>query len=69
VETSGIASLLQASRPTAPWLEGPAGERLVRELLRELGVPKAEGEARTDYETARIEAARKILGVRGERAG
>jgi hypothetical protein len=69
VEASGIAALLEASRPSSPWLEGPAGERVLRELLRELGLAKAEGEARTDYETARIEAARRILGVRGERAG
>jgi hypothetical protein len=33
----------------------------VRELLRELGVPKAEGESNLDYRTARIEAARRIL--------
>jgi hypothetical protein len=69
VETGGITGLLQASRPSSPWLEGAAGERVLRELLRELGLPKAEGESRTDYETARIEAARRILGVRGERAG
>jgi DNA repair protein SbcD/Mre11 len=69
VEASGTAALLAASRPTAPWLEGPGGDRLVRELLRELGAPKAEGESRVDYETARIEAARRILGVRGERTG
>ena len=37
--------------------------------LRELGVAKGEGESRTDYETARIEAARRVLGLRAERSG
>jgi DNA repair protein SbcD/Mre11 len=69
VESSGIVALLAASRPAAPWLEGEAGERIARELLRELGVPKGEGESRLDYETARIEAARRTLGVRPERGG
>ena len=69
VEAKGISELLSGTRPLPAWLEGPAGERLVRELLRELGLAKSEGEARTDYETARIEAARRVLGVRGERAG
>jgi len=69
VEAGGIAALLEASRPTAPWLDGAGGDRLVRELLRELGAPKAEGESRIDYETARIEGARRLLGVRVERSG
>jgi DNA repair protein SbcD/Mre11 len=69
VETHGVLTLLQASRLSAPWLEGAAGERTVRDLLRELGIPKAEGEARIDYETARLEAARRLLGVRAERSG
>jgi DNA repair protein SbcD/Mre11 len=69
VEAAGIAALLQESRAGAPWLDGEAGERLVRELLKELGVPKGEGEAKVDYETARIEAARQLLGVRPERGG
>ncbi len=69
VEARGIATLLAESRPAAPWLEGEAGERLVRELVRELGLPKGEGESRVDYETARIEAARRVLGLRAERAG
>ncbi len=67
VEAAGVAALLAESRPGAPWLEGEAGEQLVRELLKELGVPKGEGEAKVDYETARIEAARRLLGLRPER--
>ncbi|HYA11060.1 MAG TPA: hypothetical protein VEH10_05270, partial [Thermoplasmata archaeon] len=69
VEASGVAALVQASRPVAPWLDGAGGERLVRDLLKELGVPKAEGESRVDYETARVEGGRRLLGVRAERAG
>ncbi len=69
IEGKGIAALLEASRPNAPWLEGAEGERTVRELLRELGVAKSEGESRIDYETARIEAARRVLRVRPERTG
>ncbi len=69
VEARGISALLESSRTTAPWLAGDAGERLVRELLRELGLPKADGESRVDYETARIEGARRLLGVRAERDG
>ena len=69
VEAAGIATLVAASREAAPWLHGDDGERVARELLRELGLPKGEGESRTDYETARIEAARRLLGLRAERAG
>jgi hypothetical protein len=61
IEGSQIAALLAETRASAPWLEGAEGERTVRELLRELGVPKAEGESNLDYRTARIEAARRIL--------
>jgi len=68
VESAGVQALLGSTEPRPPWLQGAAGERLVRELLRELGLPKADGESRTDYETARIEAARRILGLRAERA-
>jgi len=67
VETAGVAALVQASRTRDPWLEGAGGEKLVRELLRELGVAKADGESRVDYETARIEGARRLLGLRPER--
>ncbi len=64
VESSEIAALLAETAATAPWLDGPAGERVVRELLRELGVPKSEGESRIDYASARLTAARRILSVR-----
>ncbi len=66
IESSELSELLASSRPEAPWLEGAEGERRVRELLRELGLPKAEGESRQDYVTARVSAARRLLGVRAE---
>ncbi len=63
VEGRGILGLLDQSRPSHPWLDGPDGERVVRELVRELGVAKAEGESRADYEAARLAAGRRLLGV------
>ncbi len=67
IEGREIEALLAETRPGAPWLDGPDGERIVRGLLRELGVPKADGEARADYEAIRLEAARTVLGFRPER--
>ncbi len=66
VEGTGLRELLTASRPGASWLEGPEGERRVRELLRELGLPKGDGESRQDYTNARLSSARHLLGVRDE---
>ena len=67
IETREVEALLAETRLDAPWLAGPRGERVVRDLVRELGVPKAEGEARADYEAMRLEAARQALGLRAER--
>jgi DNA repair protein SbcD/Mre11 len=69
IETEEIRRLLAETRAGRPWLEGPEGERRVRELLRELGLPKSEGESRQDYANARIGSSRRLLGVRLERAG
>jgi DNA repair protein SbcD/Mre11 len=66
VEGAEIQSLLEATRGGASWLEGAEGERRVRELLRELGIPKGDGESRQDYSNARIATARRILDVRVE---
>ncbi len=66
IEGEELAALLGATRPEAPWLAGDDGERRVRELLRELGLPKGEGESRQDYSNARISAARRLLGVRDD---
>ena len=69
VETEEIRRLLAETALGRPWLEGTEGERRVRELLRELGLPKAEGESRQDYANARLGSARRLIGVRLERAG
>ncbi len=66
VETREIARLLAETGLSAPWSAGPEGEEKVRELLRELGLPPSEGESRQDYASARIDGARRILGVRRE---
>lgn len=64
VETLAVARLLAETGLSAPWPPGDEGERNVRELLRELGTPLTEGESRQDYTSARVDAARRILGVR-----
>ncbi|MGA8302081.1 MAG: DNA repair exonuclease [Thermoplasmata archaeon] len=64
VESGEVRRLIARERANAPWLEGPEGERMVRELVRELGIPKSEGESRQDYASARLGAARRLLGVR-----
>lgn len=69
VEAEEVRRLLAETGPGRPWLEGPEGERRVRELLRELGLPKSEGESRQDYSNARLSSARRALGVRREQAG
>ena len=69
VESEEIRRLIASSVGGRSWLEGPEGERRVRELLHELGQPKSEGESRQDYASARIGSARRILGVRHEAAG
>jgi len=66
VEGQEISSLLEETRPDEPWLAGPEGERLVRELLHELGVPKGEGESRIDYVTGRVTAGRRALRLSGD---
>ncbi len=66
VESRELAGLLAETRPGSPWLEGAEGERRVRELLRELGIPKADGESRQDYSSARLLGSRRLLGVRDD---
>ena len=64
VEAAQTRELLAGGESSFEWLAGAEGEKVVRELVRELGTPKAEGESRQDYANARLEAARRILGVR-----
>ncbi len=63
IEGSEIAALLAETLPTSAWLVGEEGERRVRELLRELGTPRAEGQTKIEYEADRVSAARKALGI------
>ncbi len=69
IEAEQLRRLVAETMVGRPWLEGTEGERRVRELLRELGLPKSEGESRQDYSTARIGNARRVLGVRRESSG
>ena len=69
IETAGIAALIAETSLGAPWLNGPEGERLVRELIRELGQARGEGESKADYLNGRVEAARRLLGLRSSRGG
>lgn len=62
-------AVLQALPP--PPLPGMSRDLLaamVRDLIRELGTPMGEGEAKEDYRTARVSGAQRILGLR-DRAG
>jgi len=68
IEGRGIRALLEASRTDQPWLAGPDGERIVRELIRELGLPRADGESKVDYLAARRTAARRVLALGAEAA-
>jgi len=63
VEAAETRTLLESPESLYEWLAAPAGERVVRELVRELGLPKADGESRQDYANGRLDAARRILGV------
>jgi len=69
IESEELVRLLATTMAGRPWLEGPEGERRVRELLRELGLPKSEGESRQDYANARLLSARRLLDVRLETTG
>lgn len=69
IETEEIRRLIQETLLGRPWLDGAEGEGRVRELLRELGLPKSEGESRQDYASARLSSARRLLGLRLEPTG
>jgi DNA repair protein SbcD/Mre11 len=64
VESTEIQLLLGSTETAASWLAGDEAERMVRDLVRELGIPKSDGESRQDYSSARLDAARRLLGVR-----
>jgi exonuclease SbcD len=62
LETTALTALVSDAGPAPESLRGPAALVTLRELLKELGTPRGEGEAKGDYETARVEAALRILG-------
>ncbi|MFZ0829620.1 MAG: hypothetical protein WAN40_00605, partial [Thermoplasmata archaeon] len=47
-----------------PGLSPEEASRRIRELVRELGTPPGDGEAKEDYRTARVNAGLRVLGVR-----
>jgi DNA repair protein SbcD/Mre11 len=59
IEAAEVRRLL--GEEPVPWWGAADGERGVRDLVRELGIPRAEGEARADYVAGRVDAARRIL--------
>jgi DNA repair protein SbcD/Mre11 len=63
VEAEEIRTLLADVPSRPPWLGGVDGDRLVRDLLSELGIPKEEGQSTLDYDTARRQGARRLLDV------
>lgn len=68
-ETDLEADVLDAlARITPPPLPGAAADELarrIRELVRELGTPIGDGEAKEDYRTARVRSGCRVLGVAG----
>ena len=66
-----VLETLRALAPLpVPGLGPEEASQRVRELVRELGIPPGEGEAKDDYRTGRIAAGLRVLGVprRGEEA-
>jgi len=68
IESAEVRKLIADPAAGAAWLTGGDAERLVRDLVRELGLPKSEGESKLDYASARRTAARRLLGL-GDDAG
>ena len=66
IESAEIRKLLTDPAATPPGFDAAEAERVVRELVRELGLPKSEGESKQDYSNARRSAARQILGLRDD---
>jgi hypothetical protein len=65
LEADVLSRLAEGAPPELPELRGPEGELLLKEMLRGLGLPRGEGEAKQDYVAARVEAALLLLKVRG----
>jgi DNA repair protein SbcD/Mre11 len=65
LEAEALDALGRAAPPDLAELQGEEGAQRLRQLLRELGTPRAEGEAKQDYLAARVEGALRLLAVRG----
>jgi DNA repair protein SbcD/Mre11 len=68
-ERETLRSLVEELGGRLPALEGERGVERLRELLNELGTPKADGEARADYESARVDSALRLLGLKRPAGG
>ena len=69
LERRTLETLLTTTAGKIPELDGPEADARLRDLLRELGTPRGEGEARNDYETARVQTALRLLGLSAPREG
>ena len=65
LETEALRGLQASIEAGLGELRGEAGLRRLRELLRELGVPRGEGQLKNDYEAARVREALRILRLDG----
>ncbi|HEV2317879.1 MAG TPA: metallophosphoesterase [Thermoplasmata archaeon] len=65
IEADVLRQLAERAPEGLADLHGPEGQARLGELLRALGVPRGEGEARLDYVHARVDAGLRILNVRG----
>lgn len=63
LERDALRALSEETGARWPRLAGPDGERRLADLLRELGTARAEGEAKNDYDQARIRSALTLLGL------
>ncbi|MCI4326977.1 MAG: metallophosphoesterase [Thermoplasmata archaeon] len=63
LETDSFHRLSADDATRLPSLQGPEGERRLRELLEALGTPRSEGEAKADYERLRLLGALHALGL------
>ncbi len=66
LERRALEALAASAAGRFPELSGASGVSRLRDLLRELGTARGEGEARADYEAARLGTARRLLGYRSE---
>jgi DNA repair protein SbcD/Mre11 len=65
LEDHALEALGRLTPSPFPGLSPDEARQRVRELMRELGTPPADGEAREDYRTARVKAGLRVLGLGG----